>query len=440
MTLDYDNIEQQIATRGSIKTLDNGIIIISENVPKSGLLTGQIFIDAGASHETPSDYGAMHFLEHVSLAGSRYYPDKDVRNLNAGVFGLDVNAFTSIDNIKYLVKGSGSLGYILQSNFLESFRMVYDAAFFPNITDEAVFRERSIIQRELAEFKHKKSLKPFGNINTLLDNKVYSNNILSKRDILGTNESINSITAKTLRDYHSKLFVGNNTVVRLIGDLDENCKILNDIEAMLSDVPKGDKAIAHSFVAEKPFLEKEVLNLTHPNCQNSFIELYYQIPPSDAIDTSAIHLASYLLGGSFNSLLFQNIREKEGLVYSIRSFLDGHSKTGFLRISYSVNPNYVDESLAIVDSSINQLKKGEFNSLLVDSFKASYLSNVLTSLQMPFWITNELTDRYLKNKSLRESTGLEQLKYGMNLTKQDAIEKANKYLGNDSLTVVVKQA
>lgn len=84
------------------------------------------------------------------------------------------------------------------------------------------------------------------------------------------------------------------------------------------------------------------------------------------------------------------------------------------------------------------MKKGDFDDRLVDAFRAAYLPNVLSSLQNPGWIYAELLERYDMQRFENESTSLQRLPLAFDVSKTDVVDVANKYLGENRLTVVVK--
>ncbi len=437
MAIDFKDLEKQIEERGRIQTLDNGITLITENVPGSGLVQGNIEISAGAGHETDEDHGIMHFLEHVIFGPSILYPNRDDRSLQSSLLGLRLNANTGHYQINYPIQGANSSQYILQENFLESFRIISEMTFSPNINEESLQREMSVVQRERIEHEQKNAAKPFYDVTKTIGTKVYGNNPLFRKEILGTEESISRITVPKLREYHSNFFVGNNLLVQIAGDLNSGIVLEDAIKDELNKVPKGNKAKNLDIMPEKSFNGRERLDLVSPVKGNAIVEIYFQLPPSHNFDAIPMDLLSYILGSS-NGLLFQDIREERGLVYSIGSQIEGHRKTGLLKIGYGVEPKHLDESLQAVDDNIQKLKEGKFDARLVDAYVAATLPGALYSFQNPGWIYNELNQRHGVEKLGFESSALQRLQTSLNLNKKDVVNAANQYLGEDRLTVIVK--
>lgn len=437
MAIDFKDLEQQITERGRIQTLDNGLTVISENVPGSGLAMGQIIIYTGSGYESPEDDGIMHFLEHVRFGGSRLYPDRNARNLQAGILGLKINAETGPFSVTYPVHGDNPSKYMLHQNFAQGFRLMSDIAFFPNISEESRQRELSVVQREIKERAQEAAANPFHQAVKTIRDRIHGNNLFMNKKSAGTEESIAKITVQKLKEYHSRFFVANNVLVELLGDLNGMANLEGVIGDALREIPAGTKAAPLEILPEKPYEGRERLNLQSPIQGDAKVDIYFHTPPSHSLDSCASSLLSHILGGGTNSLLFQNIRETRGLVYSISTHVGGHAKTGFLQIRYSVSPNQVENSLQAVDDSIQKLKTGQFNDSLIDAAKAGYMPNILAQLKNPGWIQSELMDRHYVERFGYESTILQKINTWFSLGKKDVISAANKYLGENRLTVVV---
>ncbi len=436
MTINFGDIRAQIKQRGSIYHLDNGATLMVENVPNSGLVTGRIGILGGSVYEKPGDEGTVHYLEHMSFNGSRLYTNSAERDLRAATIGLDLNANTGVFQVAYPVRGRNSSGYLLQKNFPEAFRIMSDMVYFPSLTQRSMERERAIIQRERVEISQENP-NPMAQALQAVGRRVYNINQALMKPPIGTEETINAVTLDKLRQYHQQLFVASNTSVSIIGDLKNGTDIVGQVKDMLQDIPKGQKVQPIESLPELIYNGRERFEVQAPTNGSSVVNIYFQTVPFGDREVCAVELLAYILGGGNNSLLFQDLREQRGLVYGIGANTEGHSKTGFLKVSYQVNPQRLEESLAAVEDNITRLKNGQFNHFLVDAFKAAHLPNALATLQTPGWILTELDNLHDKKQGIGETTGVERLEMKLNLTAQDAIDAANKFLGNNRLETII---
>ncbi len=439
MNIDFKDLERQIAERGKIRLLENGLALISEHVPGSGLVRGRMTLCVGAAYEAPEDHGIMHFLEHMRFGESRRYPVRDERMLLSAVIGLKIDANTAPFNITYPVSGGNDSGYMLQGNFLQGLRIVTDMVFFPSLTEESRRRELAVVQQELQSHERLIATDPFHDNSRAVEQRMYgSNPAFWKRSSFGSAASIERFTVEQLRAYHERFFVGNNTLVEIVGDLNGTANVASELEDVLREVPSGRTAEPLVVYPERPYEGREALFLPSPTPSHANVEIYFQVLPAHSPENPTMMLLSYILGNGPNSLLFRDFREMKGLDYSVKSTFDGHAKTGFLKITYSVASERLDESLGVVDASIAKLQQGAFNDALVDAFKAAHLPSLLARLQTPGWVKDELTERYHVARFGKESTYLQRLRTALNLTKQDVVKTANEALGEDRLIVVVK--
>jgi predicted Zn-dependent peptidase len=437
MAIDFDNLEKQIAERGKTQTLENGVTLITENAPGSGLAKGNIQVHAGSGYEAPEDHGVMHFLEHMCFGESRLYSDRQLRNIQASLIGLELNASTSAFAVNYPIRGANDSEYLLQENFPSAFRIVSDLVFFPQTTEESRQRENLIVHREKAEFDQREAENPFRPILKKITDKVYSENPVLSNCSLGTHESIDKITVDKLKQYHSKLFVGQNVIASIVGDLNGKQNVADSVKKMLLEIPAGQKNTPLEVISEKPFRGTEKMEFDSPVQGDAKVEVYYRIPSSMSIEGQTMHILDFILGGGANSLLFKNVREENGLVYKITSSVEGHYQAGTLAIRYSVAPKHIDESLEMVEDCISRLKQGLFDYRLVDAYKSAHAPSVLAVMQNHGWIRGELVDRYNKER-FGFRTGLERVKAIINGSAKDVVNAANQYLGNDKLIVIVK--
>lgn len=439
MKIDFSDLEKQVQERGSVFTLDNGMTVISEHVPNSGLAYGNLIMSPGGYIETSENQGLMHFLEHMCFDASKKFPSREERSLRAGQLGMNMNAGTSYYSIVFNVLGGNGSSYLLSEHFPEALSLIKDIAFDPVFTEEGLNREKSVVLRELAQKQQAKRNNAFQEIQDVLQDRLYSNNLLKLRDGLGTQENIVSFTLDQLRACHDKYFGARNGILQLVGDTRINGDLIGHVDSIFGDVKPGEKTIVYQDIPEDSFNGREVIVFDNPVCHDgpAYIGVNFRAPSITSKDYATNQLANFILGEGMNSILFHELRDKRGLVYSHDSSLTGDSQTGLLQISYQVDRDKIEESLEALDIALTRLKEGYFPSELVDGFRANKLPTFLQMFQNPGWIQRELHTRY--NKQFQPSiTTLEATRQMIDVTKEDAIRIANAYLGEDRLTTIIK--
>lgn len=440
MTFDISKLEEEIKERGNIHQLDNGITVISENNPNSGLVQGSINITAGSLHDAPEDHGVMHFLEHMTFNGSRNYKDPSEMMRRAGIIGLNLNASTSLHSVSFPVHGANKTDYLLQTNALEAFRMIADNAFYPSLDAATLEKERAIVQREREEKEHgKRADDPFMMIGEAMDQRLYRNNLkILNYSQIGTQESIDRITINTLREYHERFFVGENTIVSIGGDL--NGTLQREIEKLFDGVPRGVKAPRISYNPEEPFHGREVIEFSAP-IRSVDVFVYFQIPNNTSEvegNSKSLFGINYVLGAAPHGLLFQDLRERRGLVYSVACNVLDCGSSSYIRIQYKVDSTRLDDSLQAVEENLHAIKNGAFSSDLIKAYKAADIPKALCELRQPGWVYNYLARKHQVEQAGLRWQGFDELRDFLSLKKQDVVDAANKYLTEDRLMFIVR--
>lgn len=435
MAINFEDLERQIKERGRLTTLDNGVVVTSENVPGSGLLKGGFTVQAGHGYE--AHHGAAHFLEHMCFNGSRSTPSQEAYEEQANTIGLLTNASTGVFDIGFPIQGANQSGFLLHHYFPEALRLVTDIAFFPTLTEASLRKELPIIQQELKDKVQREANDPTRELYAVMMARVQRNNPFFEKNGLGTVESLNTMTREQLRAHHKKFFIGPHVRFALIGDLNGNdSQASRTIEARLLEIPAGTRVAPLEVRAEEPYKGRERLELQSPNKGKSQISINFHIPPAHHVDAYQFNVLAYVLANSTNSLLYRELREQRGLVYSVRANLSGHARTGFFEISYSVDPDKVDESLAVVDAAIERVRAGDFDEAYIRAFELANLPQLLYNFQNPGWIQAELFERVSKERFGVQSTHLERLQRALTQGKREAVHAANQYLGEDRLEII----
>jgi predicted Zn-dependent peptidase len=189
---------------------------------------------------------------------------------------------------------------------------------------------------------------------------------------------------------------------------------------------------------EPQFQGEERIEIDSLGQDDALVAAVYHIPSWHSIQSPKITFLKYILGGEEHGIAFQEIREKRQLSYGPDVILFGNDKTRYLLFGFTVNKNRLDEALEAIDISIEKVKKGDFHSELLEAYRLSNLPSQIFQFSQPGWIGRVLTQRHEKERYGFETTSLERLQVGLNLTNQDAIDMANQYLGKNRLIVTSK--
>ena len=278
--------------------LPNGITIIHERrkVPAATMLVATRF---GAMHEPASKKGIAHFIEHMLFKGTKTRTAKDIRDSIQRVGGL-FNAFTSDQRTAIYTK-------MPKKHFGTALDVSFDMAYNSVFDQKEIDRERSVIFEEIKRGKDNPVRFLYDNMKRNLYVSPFG------LPVIGSEDSLSSITRRDLVDYY-RYYSPNNLLVVAVADIP-----FEEIKEMVMSmkVPKGK----HALPRVKPVKKMHDLSLTKKGIQQAHLGIGYYMPRSSEKNAYAAMVFNCILGVGMSSKLFQEIREKHGLAYSVNSSL-----------------------------------------------------------------------------------------------------------------------
>ena len=231
-------------------------------------------------------------------------------------------------------------GRVLDDHLPQALDILFDMVYCSSFAQEAVETERGVILEEIDMYEDT----PDDLCAEKLFGAVFAGSPLA-RPILGREETLAPMTGAFLKAYHDAHYRGDNTVVALTGSFSQ--EVLEDIRRRFSALPAGrapapvPAAYTPAFVATPKPIEQNHLTLAFPG-------LDYNSPKR-----FALQLLSAILGGGVSSRLFQQVREQQGLCYSIYSYGAGHAETGVFCIYTALNKETEAKALATIHRVID---------------------------------------------------------------------------------------
>ena len=319
--------------------LDNGIRVITESLEHSHVVAVGVWIDVGSRDEHDLNSGTAHFVEHMLFKGTGNRSAQQIaRELD--VLGGAANAFTSRENTCLHAT-------VLDSNLPKVVDLFTDLLSNSLFADNEIERERQVILQEINMVEDV----PDDHIHDLFAALLWGKHPLGKT-ILGVQEIVAAMDSKKLKDYVGKYYTADKIVISAAGNVnhDEFVSLWQNSFAALSQtsglLQKRKKPADHS--PQRQFFSK-------PLEQVHMLIGTYGLSMVDEARFTYL-LMNVLLGGNMSSRLFQEIREKRGLAYSIYSYVAPYSDCGYLAIYLGVDRDSVNESLALIEHQISILQ------------------------------------------------------------------------------------
>jgi predicted Zn-dependent peptidase len=351
--------------RYTLTTLDGGGRVITERLPSVRSVAIGIWINAGSRDEDDSHAGLSHFLEHLLFKGTKTYSALEIAEIFDG-FGGELNASTGRD---YTVV----YGRVLDAHLDEAMDVMTDMVFAPTLSD--LETEREVVLEEIAMVEDT----PQELVHDLVTETVFGDHPLG-RPVLGSADVIGNVTRRTVGAYHRNRYRPDNVVVAAAGSLDHDhvVEVVERSAAKAADPPSRRPAARPPFVAApSPSLR----------FQRKETEQYHVCVAAPGIARSdrrrfTASILDSVLGGSASSRLFQEIREKRGLAYSVYTFASQYADTGQIGVYVGTREENLDECLAIVAAQIAEVAGGNLRAEELERAKENLKGRVMLSMEL----------------------------------------------------------
>lgn len=357
-------------------TLNNGIRVITEVMPHVRSVSVGFWIGTGSRRETAEENGISHFIEHMLFKGTATRSAEDIAR-SVDSIGGNLDAFTSKELVCYNTK-------VLDEHLPRSFDVLADLILRPAFRDEDIEKEKGVILEELKM----DSDNPDYLVNEIFSSNFWRDNPLGK-PILGTRETVKNFTGDMLRSYYRSVYAPENLTITAAGNLQHN-RLVELVRQEFDALPRT----APVPVQPAPNTHARVNLRTKKELEQVHLIMGVPSYPVNHEKRFAAYILNTLLGGGMSSRLFQNIRERQGLAYSVYSDLGSYSDTGCLSV-------YAGTSLEAARNVVNSVLK-EFRSLKEDIVPEEELRRAKDHLKGSLMLSLESTSSRMSNLARQE--------------------------------------
>lgn len=319
-------------------TLPNGVTVLTDDMPHLESASMGIWVRAGSRSESETEHGISHVLEHMAFKGTRSRSALEIAAAIENVGG-DLNAATSVEHTGYfarVLKDDVALAGDILSDILQN--SLFD--------QEELDREQHVIVQEIGAARDN----PDDHVFDLFQSAAYPDQPIG-RTILGTVDSVKSFTPDTIRDYMERNYVGERMVICAAGNVDHDALVdtANDRFHNLRRDGAPEPVTARYVGGE------ECLVSDH---EQAHLVLGLEGRAYNSDGFYAAQILAAILGGGMSSRLFQEVREKRGLCYSVYSFHWAFADSGIFGIAASTGENEVSDLLPVI---LDELRKATQN-------------------------------------------------------------------------------
>ncbi|MFA5593139.1 MAG: pitrilysin family protein [Micavibrio sp.] len=343
----------------NITELESGLRIITDTVPEMETVAIGVWADVGTRHEDLRHNGVAHMVEHMMFNGT---PTRTARQIAESIedVGGQINAYTSREITAYyihLLKNDMAMGMDILSDILQR----------PTFPDNELEKERGVIIQEIGMTNDT----PDDVVFDLYQETAYPQQALGA-PILGREDIIRGMTKETLYDYVHRFYTPQKLVVSAAGNIPHDA-FVDVVRTMFSELPEDSSgAYAPASYAGGEKRVKKDLEQAH-------IVLGFQGVDREDPDYFSALIAGTILGGGMSSRLFQEIREKRGLVYSIYASHSSYHDDGQFEIYAGTGGEKLNELVPVTCDEIIKMMQEQVSEAELLRAKAQIKAGILMS-------------------------------------------------------------
>ncbi len=370
-----------------IRKLANGLTVVGETLSHMRSVCLGLWIPVGSLHESPQENGISHLIEHMVFKGTQRRSSRDIADEMDGVGGV-LNAFTTKEATCLYAR-------VVDAHLPLAVDILMDMALDAKMDAQELDRERDVVLEEIAMVEDTPEDLAFDMLG-----EAYFGEAPLAQTILGPAENITSFSQAQVAAYYRRHYRLDGMVMAIVGgcDVEEVTRLLEGYQ----DSSQGEKApaleeaaFAHGaprrLVRVKP-IEQVHLCVAFPGVAHAAPESY------------PLLVLHNILGGGMSSRLFQEVREKAGLAYSVYSYPYSYAGCGVFSLYAGLNPSNLSQTLALLRRETDAMAAGEFSQEELHRAKEQIKGNFILGRESTTSRMNGLGRNVLLGVPLREES------------------------------------
>jgi predicted Zn-dependent peptidase len=347
-----------------LSELDSGQRVITERLTHVRSVAIGYWIGAGSRDERNGKAGVSHFIEHLLFKGTNSYSAQEIAEIFDRLGG-ELNAATSREHTVVYAR-------VPDERLETAVDVMSDMVFCPLFAE--LDAEREVVLEEIAMYEDT----PQDFVHDLIAAAVFGNRPLG-RPVVGSAEVISSISRRSVAAYHRAMYVPGNVVVAAAGNLDHNrlLELLERAERKQAEAPARVSRV------RSPLVRTPAPGIRF---QRKDTEQYHVCVGAPGISRSdrrrfAASVLDNILGGSASSRLFQEIREKRGMAYSVYSFASQYTDTGQIGFYVGTREENLTACLEIAAAEIADVAAGNLSETELERAKENLKGRIMLSME-----------------------------------------------------------
>jgi predicted Zn-dependent peptidase len=330
-----------------ITTLDSGVRVVSEPLPAVRSVALGFWIGAGSAHEHDAEAGISHLLEHMLFRGSERYGSEEIDQI-FDAMGAELNAGTDKE-------ATSVYSRVLDRHLERAFDVIADMVWRPLMGE--LEAEREVVLEEIAMYEDD----PQDRVFDVLGEAVFGGHPLG-RAVIGRAEVVGSVTREQLRAFHATHYTPAEVVIAAAGSVDHDALVAmtlaaeagRGVESAVAAPAVGElRADGAGGLGEAPQFQRRVRFL-RKDTEQYHLCLGGRGMAREDERRFALRVLDNILGGGASSRLFQEVRERRGLAYSVFSFSNLYAHTGEVGLYVGTRPENLREAVAVLAAELER--------------------------------------------------------------------------------------
>jgi len=394
---------------------NSGIEVIFDRLESISTCSVGVFVKTGSRDESDTEEGISHVLEHMVFKGT---PTRNYFEISEEIdyLGANVNAHTTKEETVFYINAL--------TQFLgKSVDILFDIVTNSTIDEKELEKEKDVIVEEIKMYKDSPD--------DLVFEMNYADSINGQygKPIIGTEASVKGFTADEIRKYYKERYTKDNILIVVSGNFDKN-EIIQKIDQYFSKL--GDKKIDRrdkidfSFNAGKKIVSKDINQVN--------ICISHQSEDYNSKNKIYTDILANIIGGSMSSRLFQEIREKNGLAYSVYTYNQYYLSGGLTSTYIGTNLENYEKAIEITLSEFKKLRENGVTEDELQKAKNKYMSRIAFAMENPRSRMGIIGNYYIRKNEILDT---EKMKNEVNDVKIEDVNTfaKTKYL-SENITVL----
>lgn len=387
--------------------LDNGIRILSEEMPSTRSVSLGIWVENGSRHELRHQNGISHFIEHLFFKGTEQRSAARIAEEMDAVGGV-LNAFTAKEYTCYYAK-------VLDENLPLAIDLLTDIFLHSVFDREEIERERSVILQEISQSEDT----PDDHVHDLFNLDFFRDHPLG-RPICGAAATVRDFRREDFLRFVQERYLPGRVIVAAAGHF-RHVDLVREMEKRLGKIQNSHCEIRNAELDNSPTLRSGIFQHAKP-----LEQVHLCLGVAGIHQTHPMRYAAYILntilGGGMSSRLFQEIREKRGKAYSVYSFLSAYKDVGYLGVYAGTSPEGAEEVVDLILREMRRLAAGEVGEEEIERTKSQLTGGMILGLETSdSWMSHVTKNEIYFGKDI----SLEDISRGIrSVSRDDIVELA----------------